>query len=253
MKVDLSTGNNILPVKEKSNIKIVAHQSYQEFCFAVAEQIQKQVQEKSDSRLALPAGHSPRGYYDLLARASQKGEISWQQVKCFALDDYLNTDEIHTFQSFLEKHLYAFTNLPADARYNPRFCDNYDQLITAGGGIDLCLLGLGANGHIAFNEPPTCKASWTHCVFLTETTRRANKGDFAIADTAQFSIVPERAITMGVATILTSKKIILAVSGEHKRAALTKALRGPADPMLPASYLTTHKDILVITDFAFSL
>ncbi len=253
MQTDLSTGNNILPVQERANIKLIAHHSYQEFCFAVAEQIQKQVKEKPDSRLALPAGHSPRGYYDLLARASQKNNIDWQRVKSFALDDYLNADEIHSFQSFLEKHLYAFTNLPANAKYNPRFCDNYDQLITEAGGIDLCLLGLGANGHIAFNEPPTGKASWTHCVLLSETTRKANKDDFGQTDTAQLSVVPERAVTMGIATILASKRIILAVSGEHKRAVLTKTLQDPAHAMLPASFLIEHKYLLVITDFAFSL
>jgi glucosamine-6-phosphate deaminase len=242
-----------LSVQERANIKIIANNSYQEFSFSVAEQIQKQIQEKCDSCLALPAGHSPRGYYDLLARTSQKGKIDWQQVKCFALDDYLGTDETSTFQSFLQARLYHHTNLPAEARYNPRFCDNYDQLITDCGGIDLCLLGLGSNGHIAFNEPPTCAMSWTHCVFLTETTRKANKNDFAQTDTIEFNPVPERAITIGIATILASKRIILAVSGEHKRAVLTQALRGPIDPMLPASYLTTHRDLLVITDFAFTI
>ena len=242
-----------MPVKERTNIKVIAQNNYQEFSFAVAEQIQKQLKEKPDSCLALPAGHSPRGYYDLLARDSKNGAIDWRQTKCFALDDYLNTDEIHSFQSFLETHLYRFTNLSNQAKFNPRWHDNYDQLIAKNGGIDFCLLGLGTNGHIAFNEPPALAMSWTHCVFLTEATKKANKADFAIAGSDKFDAIPEQAITMGIATVLASKRIILAVSGEHKSAVLAKALRGPIDPMLPASYLTTHHDLLVITDFPFVL
>jgi glucosamine-6-phosphate deaminase len=246
-------GHYTLPIEGKTNIKVIANNSYQEFSFAVAEQIKKQIKEKCDSTLAIPAGHSPRGYYDLLARDWQKEKTDWQKIKCFALDDYLGTDEIYSFQTFLETNLYKHVNLPAKSKYNPRFCDNYDQLIANSGGIDLCLLGLGPNGHIAFNEPPTCATSWTHCVFLTEATKKANKGDFEQNNRAQFSIMPERAVTIGIATILASKRIILAVSGEHKRAVLTKALHGPLDAMLPASYLTTHKELLVITDFAFKI
>jgi len=246
-------GNYTLPLMGKANIKVIAHNNYQEFCFSVAEQIKKQIKAKANSRLALPAGNSPRGYYDLLARISQKEQIDWRQIKCFALDDYLGCDEIYSFQTFLQTHLYDHINLPSQSGFNPRFCENYDQLITDNGGIDFCLLGLGTNGHIAFNEPPTSAASWTHCVSLTENTRKANKGDFGQSDTAKFNVVPEHAVTMGVATILSSKKIVLAVSGEHKRAVLANALLGQTDPMLPASYLTTHKNLLVITDFAFAI
>jgi glucosamine-6-phosphate deaminase len=244
---------NQLPIEASSNIKIIANNNYQEFSFAVAQEIQKQIKEKPDSKLALPTGHSPRGCYDLLGRVSQKGEIDWRKAKCFALDDYLDANEADSFQNFLQTHLYKFTNLPAQSCLNPRFYDNYDQLITDTGGIDLCLLGLGTNGHIAFNEPSTSARSWTHCVFLTESTRRANKNDFCPPDGEECKVVPERAITMGITTILASKRIILAVSGEHKKPVLLKALQGTVDPMVPASYLTTHKNLLVITDFAFAL
>ncbi len=228
---------NILPPENKSNIRLIATRNYQELCSVMAEHVQKQIKEKPDSRLALPAGNTPRGCYELLGRASQNKELDWRQIKSFALDDYLDADETHTFQHFFETQLYRFTNLPSAGKFNPRFVDNYDQLIADCGGIDLCMLGLGVNGHIAFNEPPTCAASWTHCVFLTETTRKINSRDFAdkivSADsvspagahaaplqgpgiTNSVDLVPKRAISMGIATILASKRIILAVSGEQK-------------------------------------
>lgn len=275
---------------QESKVKLIANKNYEEFCLAVAGQIIRQIRENPDSRLALPAGYSPRGYYSLLAQASQKAQIDWRQVKCFALDDYLGTDKAHSFQTFLEDHLYQFTNLPDDAKFNPLFCDNYDQLIADYGGIDLCVLGLGPNGHVAFNEPPTCEKSWTHCVFLAEETRAANRSVFMqlvnsaakkgnespvterpinqqSTQTSQQLLptqyqsglskqplaVPERAITVGIATIFASKSIILAVSGENKRDILSKALHDPPDAMLPASYLTAHKNLIVITDFPFSI
>jgi len=254
-----------LAVQNKSNFNITSTNGYEDFCLIVAKQVQDQIKNKTDSHLALPAGHSPRGYYRLLAQASQFNEIDWRQVLCFALDDYLDIEEAQSFQSFLENHLYRFTNLPANAKFNPRFCDNYDQLIAEQGGIDLCLLGLGTNGHIAFNEPPTPPTSWTHSVFLTNSTREANKDAFVSGnfpriqagivsgDISHGSLeaVPRRAVSMGIATILASKRIILAVSGEHKKEALKRALYEKPDTDCPASFLTAHSNLLVITDFAF--
>jgi glucosamine-6-phosphate deaminase len=126
-------------------------------------------------------------------------------------------------------------------------------------------LGLGTNGHIAFNEPPTVSDSWTHCVFLTRSTREANKDAFvsgnypsvklAVSDASNsynnLDAVPRRAVSMGIATILASKRIILAVSGEHKKEALNHALFEDASPKCPASYLTRHSNLVIITDFAF--
>jgi glucosamine-6-phosphate deaminase len=254
-----------LAAQNTSNFKITSTNGYDDFCLIVAKQIEDQLKKKPDSKLALPAGHSPRGYYRLLAQWSQYSEIDWRQATCFALDDYLDIDESQSFQSFLENHLYRFTNLRANARHNPRFNDNYDQQIAENGGIDLCVLGLGTNGHIAFNEPLSILDTWTHCVFLTNSTREANKDAFVSGkftsikpDTADSSTsynnldaVPRRAVTMGVATIMASKRIVLAVSGEHKKEILKRALYEKPDPTCPASFLMQHPNLLVITDFAF--
>jgi glucosamine-6-phosphate deaminase len=275
LETPLEKADEILTVESKPGFNLISTNNYAEFCLVVAKQISDQLKSKADSRLALPAGLSPRGYYNLLAQASKDNELDWRQSMCFALDDYLGVDEAHTFQSFLENHLYQFTNLPANASFNPRFHNNYDQLIAEQGGIDLCVLGLGINGHIAFNEPPTIAASWTHCVFLTQATREANKAGFEAKITAQFDTspgikdpgnissvaivspdnlvaVPTRAVTMGIATILASRRIILAVAGDNKKDVLSRALHGPPDPSFPASYLLAHKNLLVVTEFSYS-
>jgi glucosamine-6-phosphate deaminase len=128
--------------------------------------------------------------------------------------------------------------------FNPRQVDNYDLLIEQEGGLDLTLLGIGTNGHIAFNEPGTPLDSWTHSVLLTESTRRANQAYFS-----QATSVPHKAITMGIRTILSSKKLILIVSGEKKRDILERALLDEVNPQIPASYLSLHPHVTVLTDF----
>jgi glucosamine-6-phosphate deaminase len=211
-----------------------------------AEAIVEQLKEKPGSCLALPTGRSPVDCYELLANWSQQKRIDWSKAKCFALDDYLDVDESISFQTFLEMHLYRHTNLPANHRYNPRFTDNYDQLVEQCGGLDLTILGLGNNGHIAFNEPLTPQLSFTHCIWLTTSTRVANQYYFEEAP-----VVPLRGITMGIATILASRKIILLASGEHKRDILEKAISGKIDINLPASLLTIHPNLTILTDFEF--
>jgi glucosamine-6-phosphate deaminase len=124
--------------------------------------------------------------------------------------------------------------------------DDYDGLIASEGGLDLTLLGIGTNGHIAFNEPGTPLNSWTHSILLTESTRKANQSYFD-----ESTSVPYRAVTMGIQTILSSKKLILIVSGEKKRAILERALLGEVDRNIPASYLSLHPHVTVLTDFDF--
>jgi glucosamine-6-phosphate deaminase len=153
-------------------------------------------------------------------------------------------DETMTFEFFLEQNLLRNTNLPRGSRFNPRHYDNYDSVISHHGGLDLTVLGIGSNGHIAFNEPGTIKQSWTHCLSLTESTREANKSYFGGQPR-----VPKQAITMGIETILSSKKLILIASGERKRAILERALLGPTDENVPASFLSLHPHVTVITDF----
>ncbi|HEY9715036.1 MAG TPA: 6-phosphogluconolactonase, partial [Chroococcales cyanobacterium] len=210
----------------------------------LAETVAEQLKNKPESCLGLPTGRSPQGCYKLLGQWSQAGKVDWSRASCFALDDYMEADESISFQTFLETHLYKFTNLTAGQKHNPRDVDDYDSLIEQHGGLDLTLLGLGTNGHIAFNEPHTPLESFTHCIWLTESTRTANKSYFPENVT-----IPHRAISMGIRTILNSKRIILVVSGKNKKQALEKSLCGTPAPAVPASFLCLHPNLTVIKDF----
>ena len=221
---------------------------YKELSQKAAEAIAEQIREKPNSCLGLPTGNSPLGCYELLGQWTEAGKLDWNKVKCFALDDYINAPDRMSFQTYLERRLYKPICLPEENRFNPRFVDDYDELIEKAGGLDLTLLGLGVNGHIAFNEPYTPFLSWTHCIFLTESTRNANEAYYE-----ENTEVPKLAMTMGISTILRSKKIILLVSGKHKEQVLTRALSGTADPEIPASYLSLHPNVHVLTDFPFAL
>lgn len=228
--------------KEKS----VIVDKYEVLSEEIAEAIAAQLRFKPESCLGLPTGNSPLGCYKILAERSRQRKINWSAAHCFALDEYLEADQSISFQHFLQTNLYQYTNVPETNKFNPQQVDDYDALIASHGGLDLTILGLGTNGHIAFNEPGTALESWTHCIWLTESTRKANQSYFQSSTT-----VPYRAITMGISTILASKKLILIASGAHKKHILEQALLGAVDPLVPASYLSLHPHVTVLTDFEF--
>lgn len=221
---------------------------YETLSNEVAEDVARQLKEKPDSCFGLPTGRSPVKSYELLRQRSSTGDpelkLDWSKARCFALDEYLECDSVWSFQSYLEKHIYASTNLPQSQRFNPRFVDGYDDLIGDCGGLDLTILGLGTNGHIAFNEPGTPFQSYTHCMWLTESTRESNKVYFE-----ESKNVPYKGVTMGIATIMASRKIILLCIGEQKRGILDRALGGSVDPDVPASILRNHPNLKVLCDF----
>lgn len=228
--------------------RIIVTETYDALSSTVATHIAEQLRTKPTSCLGLPVGKSISGCYDILAQWSQSPQqrLSWERATCFALDDYLDVDERYSFQEFLKSKLYRFTNVQAGRCFNPRFHDNYDQVINEAGGLDICILGIGRNGHIAFNEPITPKASWTHCVWLSESTIEANKSYFVgAAKTAT------RAITMGISTILSSRKIVLVATGQGKKEILKRALEGPPTDSVPASFLPLHPNVITVTDFHY--
>jgi glucosamine-6-phosphate deaminase len=215
---------------------------YQEISQTAAEAIANQLREKPTSCFGLPTGRTPVGMYRILAGWSH--QMDWSQAKCFALDDYLEAEESQTFARFLEDHLFRHINLPRENRFNPRLVENYDHLIAEKGGLDLTVVGIGRNGHIAFNEPGTRAQSWTHCVELTESTRQANASFFSGIDN-----VPEHAVTMGLATIMESRKLILIASGEHKKDILEESFAQGVNTQIPASLLQLHEALTILSDF----
>ncbi len=201
------------------------------------------VARKPNACIGFPTGRTPTIMYRFLVETSRARRIDWSRVQCLALDDYLDTDEKHTFQTYLCRHLYDPLNIPVDCRHNPRFTDDYDALIDRLGGLDLTLLGVGTNGHIAFNEPTTPRLSWTHCVWLTDSTRVAAQSSFGGLDN-----VPQMGVTIGISTILASKRIILMAFGEGKRDILNQAFANVASSNIPVSYLLLHQDVSLYTD-----
>lgn len=217
---------------------------YKEISLETAQAIAEQLRSKPTSCFGLPTGRTPVGTYEVLADWSRQGKLDWSQACCFALDDYLDAPEEQTFAFFLEDHLFKHTNLPKENRFNPRITDNYDRLIAMQGGLDLTVVGIGRNGHIAFNEPGTPAQSYTHCVWLTESTRVANAQFFGGIDK-----VPVHAVTMGMATIMESRKLILIASGEHKKEIIEDSFADGIGPTVPASLLQLHKNLTILSDF----
>lgn len=222
---------------------------FDELSMQVAEAVIALVTKKPNACLGLPTGATPLRMYVHLSKLSRSKGVDWSQVRCFALDDYLNADDDETFQSYLEENLYKHLNLVESNKYNPRFVDNYDNLIAECGGLDLTVLGIGTNGHIAFNEPSTPMQSWTHCTWLAETTRIHNEKFFD--DPTE---VPKTGVTMGISTILASRRIILMAFGPEKKTIIEKAFhdREP-DPDIPASFLLLHDRVNIFTDFDLEL
>lgn len=230
--------------RQGSATSLVTHEPYATLSTRVADAIKEQIRKKPDSRLGLPTGRTPTECYGLLAEWTKRGDLDWSGVSAFGLDEYYGVDETISFKYYLEQNLYRHINIPVASRHNPLSDENYDAIISESGGLDLTILGIGMNGHIAFNEPGTPLHSWTHCIWLSENTLQANAEFFK-------GSVPTTAVTMGIQTILSSRKIILMVSGARKKAILTQALKGPVTSDVPASFLQLHPNVAVMTDFDY--
>lgn len=231
--------------KNLESVRLNLPESYESLSRSVAEIVKDLIRTKPDACLGLPTGRTPLITYEYLSEASAKGELDWSRTRCFGLDEYVDAAEKHSFRRFLSENLYKSTNVCRENLFNPLFCDDYDHEIARAGGLDLCILGLGRNGHIAFNEPGTPLKSWTHSVVLSESTRQAN-AEFFVGGT-----IPTRAVTMGLSTILASRKIILMVAGSAKKEILSRAMRGEVSSEVPASFLQTHKNVTVLADFEY--
>lgn len=218
---------------------------YQEMSDAVADKVEKQLLKKSeyclsdntwcdDSRFILPTGSTPIGLYKELVNR----DLDWSDAITYNLDEYLdNTIREQSYFHFMNENLFKHINIDEDNIWFP-----YDIAVWPdkeyGENVDLCLLGIGSNGHIAFNEPGSSFESKTRVVDLTEQTIQDNSRFFPSIDD-----VPTKAITMGLKPIMSSKKIILMSNGKHKKDILHKALYGEITEDVPASILQTHTNV----------
>lgn len=212
------------------------------------------LQTNPNAVLGLATGSTPLGMYRLLVEAYQVGKIDFSLVTTFNLDEYigLNADHPQSYHAYMRTHLFRHvhihperTHIPNGTADDPDFeCRRYEALIAGSNGIDLQLLGIGANGHIGFNEPGADPCGRTHVAELTESTRKANARFFTGGEDA-----PRYAITMGLGTILThSKRILLLAAGAHKAEAVYRMLKEKVSNDCPASYLQTHPMVEIVID-----
>jgi glucosamine-6-phosphate deaminase len=207
--------------------------------------------------LGLPTGSTPVGVYRELIRLHREEGLDFSNVVTFNLDEYysLGPDALQSFHRWMHEQFINHVNIPAanvhipDGLVSPSdiedYCREYEDRIDSAGGLDICLLGIGGNGHIGFNEPFSMRNSRTRLCTLDPVTRRSAASDFFGE-----ANVPTQAITMGLGTILESRKILLMALGEHKAKVIRELCEGTVTPRVPATFLLEHDDATVLVDAA---
>ena len=208
---------------------------------------------KPDAVLGLATGSTPLGLYKELIRMHREEGLDFSQVTTFNLDEYVGLSKEHSqsYHYFMHENLFQHINISEQNIYIPSgttsnyqaFCEWYEQRIVESGGIDLQVLGIGSDGHMAFNEPGSSLGSRTRIKTLTSQTIEDNARFFDSPDE-----VPVYSITMGVGTILEARKIILLANGANKAEAVAAAIEGPVTSMCTASALQMHRDTIFLLD-----
>jgi glucosamine-6-phosphate deaminase len=225
---------------------------YESMSAAAAEIVAGKVREKPEAVFLLPTGTTPLGMYRRLVEMHQREGLSFDRATFFNLDEYLGLPPDHpaSYHVYMEENFYrlvdadpAQIHVPEGSAPDPEAeCERYETAIREAGGVDLCVLGIGRNGHIGFNEPGAPFDSRTRVVRLAESTRRVNASDFE-GDRA-----PERAITVGMATIFESREVLILASGANKARAVAVAIEGEISDAVPASMLRRHPNTTFLLD-----
>ncbi len=209
---------------------------------------------KPNAVLGLATGSSPVGLYQEMIKDHKENGTSYAEIKTFNLDEYANLPKDHqeSYYTFMHRNLFDHIDIKEENVHVPNGngdleanCKEYDEMIDKS-PVDIQLLGIGANGHIGFNEPGTSFESLTHVTDLTEQTRKDNARFFDPLNEE----VPTQACTMGLKTIMKAKKVLLVANGENKAKAIKGLLEGEVTEDLPASILQKHHDVVVIIDKA---
>lgn len=217
----------------------------------VANEIVSLVNEKPSCVLGLATGSTPLGIYKALIQKYANNEVSFKNVHTYNLDEYvgLSLNDKQSYHYYMKKVLFDHIDIDLNNTHVPNGVDvakslkGYDEEIKNAGGIDLQILGIGSNGHIAFNEPGTSFSSLTHIVNLNKSTIEDNSRFFTSIDE-----VPKQAITMGISSIMNAKKIILIALGEHKAEAIKRLFQDSIREDFPASILKTHPNVEIYCD-----
>jgi glucosamine-6-phosphate deaminase len=225
----------------------------------IASLIRAKAKENKPCVLGLATGSTPTRVYDELVHLHKTQGLSFKNVHTFNLDEYypMQPGSLQSYVRFMREHLFDHIDIPSENINIPDgtlpkeqvndFCKKYDEKIEKSGGIDLQLLGIGRTGHIGFNEPGSSEKSNTRMITLDQVTRIDAASDFFGEEH-----VPKKAITMGVGSILNSKKIIMMAWGEGKAPIIQKTIEGPVTDQIPSTFLQRHPNALVVLDDASS-
>lgn len=223
---------------------------------ALAAEVARAVRSNPRLILGLPTGQTPVPFYRELSSVHRDEGVDFSRVATFNLDEFvgLGPSDLRTYRAFMQRHLFDHVNvarrrihiLNGAAEDLEAECRRYERALARSGGLDLLILGLGANGHIGFNEPGRCLIARTHRAPLTRATRRTNAAlfNYRPAD------VPREALSMGMATILDARRIVMLATGAAKAGSVARMVNGPITTRLPASFLQLHHDAEVWLDRA---
>lgn len=234
-------------------MRVILCNDYEEMSARGAELIAEQVMKKPDCTLGLATGSTPVGVYEKLVEMFDEGRIDFERVTTFNLDEYypISQKDPQSYYRFMQENLFSKVNVPAEninipngeAKDPDEECKRYDKKLSDNGGVDLQLLGIGINGHIGFNEPNEALCTTTHCTNLTESTIQANSRFFESAE-----LVPTKALTMGIGSILSAKTIVIMANGKNKHEAVSALMSSDITTEIPATILKVHPDVVLICD-----
>jgi glucosamine-6-phosphate deaminase len=222
----------------------------------VADKVEELLAAKPDAVLGLATGSSPLGVYDELVRRHEVGRISFARARAFMLDEYVGLPDDHPerYRNVIDRDIASRVDFAPGAVRGPdgnaadllEACADYEAAITAAGGVDLQILGIGTDGHIAFNMPGSSLASRTRPKTLTHQTRVDNSRFFD-GDVEQ---VPRHSVTQGLATIMAARHLVLIATGTGKAEAVHQLVEGPVSAMWPATIMQHHPHATVLLDDA---
>lgn len=234
-------------------MKILKFETYEEMSAAAADILAKQINIKNDSVIGLATGSTPVGMYKRLAEMNKSGMVDFARVKTVNLDEYypISPENRQSYRYFMNENLFNNINIDMANTYVPdgsaenaeEACEKYEKIIKSLGGIDIQVLGIGQNGHIGFNEPDAEVSLYTHKTGLTENTLEANSRFFSEGEE-----MPTSALTMGIGTIFSAKKIIMLINGKNKQEAFKQLLSDKITTACPATVLKLHPNVTVLCD-----
>jgi len=239
---------------KKHDFKFLVVKSEKDVAKEAAKLLCENIKKKPNLVLGLATGETMKPFYKELVKHYKKHHFDFSKVKTFNLDEYypINNNSKNSFKHFMEKNLFQYVNikkkninfLSGENKNYKKQCAEYENKIKSSGGIDIQILGIGVNGHIGFNEPGSSFKSITRRVKLSDKTRKINSKYFP-----SLNLVPKHALTIGIKTIMSSKKIILLAVGDKKSYAIRKSLSKKISNKFPASILRKHKDVEFIIDY----